>query len=93
MSMHMSMMYEKKCCLVEPVVTGLEGVVSGSILNPNCLLSACSCHCVSGLVPRRQSCSESKLVCEGKCYEVVGRPLVVSLRVPYRSLVKLAVIP
>ena len=91
--MHMSMMYEKRCYLAEPVVTGLEGVVSGSILNLNRLLSACSCHCVSGLVPRRQSCSASKLVCEGKCYEAAERPLMVSLRVSYRALVNPAVIP
>ena len=93
MSMHMSMMYEKKCCLAEPVVTGLEGVVSGSILNPNCLLSACSCHYVSGLVPRHQSCSASMLVCKGKCLEGAECPLVVGPRVPYRTLVDLAVIP
>ena len=91
--MHMSMMYEKKCCLVEPVVTGLEGVVGGSILNPNYRLSACSCHCVSELVLCRQSCSASKLVCEGKCYEAAGHPFVVSLRVPCRTLVNLAIIP
>ena len=91
--MHMRMMFEKRCYLAEPVVVGLEGVVSGSRKNPNCLLSACSCHYVSGLVPRHQSCSASKLVCEGKCYEAAGRPPVVSLRVPYRTLVNLAVIP
>ena len=93
MSMHMSMMYEKKCCLAEPVVTGLEGVVSGSRVNPNCLLPACSCHYVSGLIPRRQSCAASKLVCKGKCLEAAGRPLVVGLRVPDRTLVNPAVIP
>ena len=59
--MHMSMMYdyEKRCFLVEPVMAGLEGVVSGSRVNPNCLLAARSYHCVSGLIPRRQSCSAS----------------------------------
>ena len=46
--MHMSMMYEKRCYLAEPVVAGLEGVVSGSRVNPNCLLPAHSCGCVSG---------------------------------------------
>ena len=46
--MHMSMMYEKRCYLAEPVVAGLEGVVSGSRVNPNRLLPARSCSCVSG---------------------------------------------
>ena len=86
MSMHMSMMYGKRCYLAEPVVAGLERVVSGSRMNPKCLLPACSCHCVSGLIPRRQSCSASKLVCEGKCLEAAKRPLVVGLRVPDRTL-------
>ena len=93
--MHMSTMYdyEQRCFLAEPVMAGLEGVVSGSRVNPNCLLPACSCHCVSGLIPRRQSCSASKLVCKGKCLEAAERPLVVGLRVPDRTLVTPAAIP
>ena len=91
--MHMSMMYGKGCYLVEPVVAGLEGVVSGSRMNLNCLLPACFFLCVSVLIPCRQSCSASKLVCEGKCYEAAERALVVSLRVPYRTLVNPAVMP
>ena len=78
-------------------MAGLEGAVSGSEVNPDCLLCggshACSCPCVSGPIPRRQSCSASKLVCKGKCLEAAERPLVVGLRVPDRTLVNPAVIP
>ena len=95
MSMHMSAIYdyEKRWFLAEPVMAGLEGVVSGSKVYPNCLLPAWSCPCVSGLTPRRQSCSASKLVCERKCLEAVERPLVVGLKVPDRTLVNPATIP
>ena len=72
-------------------MSGLEGVVSGSRVNPNCLLPACSCPCVSGPIPRRQSCSASKLVCKGKYLEAAERPLVVGPRVPDRTLVNPAV--
>ena len=75
------------------MVAGLEGVVSGSRVDPNCLLPACSCHCVSRLIPRCQSCSASKLVCKGKFYEAAEHTLVVGLRVPDQTLVNPAVIP
>ena len=74
-------------------MAGLEGVVSGSRVNPNCLLPARSCHCVSGLIPCCQSYSASTLVCKGKCLEAAERPLVVGPRVPYLTLVDPAVIP
>ena len=93
--MHMSAIYdyEKRWFLAEPVMARLEGAVSGSKVNPNCLIPAWSCPCVSGPIPRCQSCSASKLVCEGKCLEAAERPLVVGLRVPDRTLVNPAVIP
>ena len=57
--MHMSAIYdyERGMVLAEPVMTGLEGAVNGSKVNPNCLLPAWSCPCVSGPTPRRQTCS------------------------------------
>ena len=93
--MHMSAIYdyEKRCLLVEPVMAGLEGAVSGSKVNLNCLLPAWSYPCVSGPIPHRQSCSASKLVCEGKCLEAAERPLVVGLRVPDRTMGTPAAIP
>ena len=93
--MHMGAIYdyEKRWFLAEPVMAGLEGAVSGSKVNPNRLLPAWSCPCVSGPIPRRQSCSVLKLVCEGKCLEAAERPLVVGLRVPDRTLVTPADIP
>ena len=91
--MHMSMMYGKRCYLAKPIVAGLEVIVSGSRMNLNCLLPVCSCHCVSGLIPRRQSCSASMLVCKGKCLEAAERPLVVGPRVPDRTPVDPTVIP
>ena len=82
---------------MQPVMAGLEGAVSGSEVNPDCLLwggsLVCSCPCASGLITCCQSCSASKLVCKGKCYEAAERPLVVGLRVPDRTLVNPAVIP
>ena len=83
----------------EAVMAGLEGAVSGSEVNPDCLLwggggsHACSSPCVSEPIPRRQSCSASKLVCKGKCLEAAERPLVVGLRVPDRTLVTPAATP
>ena len=77
-------------------MAGLEGALSGSEVNPDCLLCggshACSCFCVSGPIPRRQSCSASKLVCKGRCLEAAERPLVVDPRVPDRTLFNPAVI-
>ena len=78
-------------------MAGLEGAVSGSEVNPDCLLCggshACFCPCVCGPIPRRQSCSASKLVCKGRCLEAAECPLVVDPRVPDRTLVNPAVIP
>ena len=66
-------------------------------VNLDCLLCggshACSCPCVSGPIPCRQSCSASKLVCKGKYLEAAERPLVVGLRVPDRNLVNPTIIP
>ena len=90
MAMHMSAIYdyEKRWFLAEPVMAGLWWVVSGSRVYLNCLLAAWSCPCVSGPIPRRQSCSASKLVCESKCLEPAER-----LKVPDRTLVTPAAIP
>ena len=85
--------YEKRWFLAESVMAGLEGAVGGSKVNPNCLLPAWSYPCVSWPIPRRQSCSASKLVCESKCLEAAERPLVVGLKVPDRTLVTPADIP
>ena len=74
-------------------MAGLEGVVSESRMNLNCLLPACSFLCVSGIIPCRQFCSASKLVCKGKCLEAAERPLVGGLRGPDQTLVNPAVIP
>ena len=74
-------------------MAGLEGAVNGSKVNPNCRLPTWSCPCVSGPIPRRQSCSASKLVCKGKYLEAAKRPLAVGPRVPDRTLVNPAVIP
>ena len=78
-------------------MAGLERALSGSEVNQDCLLCggshACSCLCVSGPIPRRQSCSASKLVCKGKYLEAVERPLVVGPRVPDRTLVNPDIIP
>ena len=52
----------------------------------------CSCPCVSGLIPRCQSYSASKLVYKGKYLRAAERPLVVGPRVPDWNLVNLAVI-
>ena len=100
MSMHMSAIYayEKECFLAEPVMAGLEEAVSGSEVNPDCLLwgggsLVCSCPCVSGLIPRCQSYSAPKLVRKGGYMRVAERPLVVGPRVPDRNLVNPTVSP
>ena len=74
-------------------MAGLEGAVNESKVKPDCRLPAWSCPCVSWPIPRRQSCSASKLVCESKCLEAAERPLVVGLKVPDRTLVTPAAIP
>ena len=83
--------------LAEPVMVGLEGALSGSEVNLNCLLCggshACSCPCVSGPIPRRQFYSASKLVYKGRCLEATAPSLMVDLRVSDWTLVNPAVIP
>ena len=56
-------MLMKRGVLAEPVVAGLEEVVCGSEVHPDCL------PCASELIPHRQSCSVPKLVCKDKCFK------------------------
>ena len=77
-------------------MAGLEEAVCGSEVYPDCLLGGFTYvfpPCASELIPCRQSCAASKLVCKGKCLEAAERPLVVGLRVPDQTLVNPAVIP